>query len=91
MPTPTTVRGHVGRLIHLYWREALVVLALTVTACIPLNVDGEITGIIVLFRLLSHKVALEPADIELLEVLSQHVGTALYATRAPRRLRGARS
>lgn len=38
MPTPTTVRGHVGRLIHLYWREALVVLALTVTVCVPLAV-----------------------------------------------------
>jgi K+-sensing histidine kinase KdpD len=68
-----------------------LLLGRPVTACIPLNVDGEITGIIVLFRLLSHKVALEPADIELLEVLSQHVGTALYATRAPGRVRGARS
>ena len=62
-----------------------------VTACVPLNVDGEITGVLVLFRLLSHKMALEPADIELLDVLSQHVGTALYATRAPRRLLGDRS
>ena len=63
----------------------------TLTACVPLNVDGEITGVIVLFGLLAHKVALEPADIELLEVLSQHAGTALYATRAPRRLPGDRS
>ena len=58
------------------------------TACVPLNVDGEITGVIALFRLLSHKVALEPADIELLDVLSLHAGTALYATRSLRRPRG---
>jgi hypothetical protein len=62
-----------------------------ITACVPLKVDGEITGIIVLFRLLAHKPALEPADIELLEVLGVHAGTALYATRAPRRPQGGRS
>jgi hypothetical protein len=66
-------------------------LGRAITACIPLKVDGEITGMIVLFRLLAHKAALEPGDIELLEVLSQHAGTALYATRAPRRLPGGRS
>jgi hypothetical protein len=58
------------------------------TACVPLDVDGEMTGVIVLFRLLAHKTALEPADIEMLEVLSKHAGTALYATRATRRLPG---
>jgi hypothetical protein len=60
-----------------------------VTACVPLNVDGEITGIIVLFRLLAHKAGLEPADVELLDVLSLHAGTALYVTRARRRSPGA--
>lgn len=38
MPMPTTVRGHVGRMIHLYWREALVVLALAVTVGVPLAI-----------------------------------------------------
>jgi hypothetical protein len=60
-----------------------------ITACVPLSVDGEITGAIVLFRLLTHKAALEPADLELLEVLSVHAGTALYVTRVRRRSLGA--
>jgi hypothetical protein len=66
-------------------------LGRAITACIPLRVDGEITGIIVLFRLLAHKAALEPADIELLEVLGVHAGIALYATRAPHRSSGGRA
>lgn len=38
MPQPTTVRGHLGSLVHRYWREGLVVLGLIVTAAIPLAI-----------------------------------------------------
>ena len=52
-----------------------------VTACVPLRVDGEITGVLTLYRLLDHKGRLESSDVELLEMLSTHAGTALFATR----------
>lgn len=51
------------------------------TACVPLKVDGQVTGAIALFGLLEHKGRLESADRELLEVLSTHAATALMATR----------
>ena len=50
-------------------------------AAVPLRVDGQVTGVLVLFELLEHKGRLESADRELLEVLSTHAGTALMATR----------
>ena len=49
------------------------------TACIPLRVDGRVTGVLALFRLLSHKPALEEADHELFELLATQAATALYA------------
>lgn len=52
-----------------------------ITACVPLKVDGDVTGALVLFRLLDHKGSLEAPDLELLEVLATHAGTALLATR----------
>jgi GAF domain-containing protein len=61
-----------------------------VTACVPLKVDGEVTGAIVLFRLLEHKRALEGSDLELLDVVSVHAGTALYCTRLRQRQVGKR-
>ncbi len=48
------------------------------TACIPLRVDGKVTGAIALFRLLSHKPGLEEADHELFDLLGTQAATALY-------------
>lgn len=61
-----------------------------VTACVPLKVDGEVTGALVLFRLLDHKGTLDSQDLELLDVISVHAGTALYATRLRQREAGKR-
>ncbi len=52
-----------------------------VTACIPLTLDGRVTGVIAIFRLLSHKAALEPADHELFDLLASQAAVALYCTR----------
>jgi GAF domain-containing protein len=51
------------------------------TACIPLKVDGQVTGALALYRLLEHKGRLQPSDLELLDLLGTHAGTALCATR----------
>jgi hypothetical protein len=48
------------------------------TACIPLKVDGVVTGAIALYRLLSHKLDFEEADFELFDLLSTEAGTALH-------------
>ncbi len=53
----------------------------SLTACIPLKLDGEVTGAIALFRLLPQKPALEDVDHELFELLATHAATALYCTR----------
>lgn len=51
------------------------------TACIPLVVGGEVSGVIAIYRLLSHKPELESLDHELFTLLSTHAGTALFASR----------
>jgi hypothetical protein len=56
------------------------------TACIPLKVDGKITGTIAIFRLLQQKSGLEALDYELLDLLATHAATALYCTRLHARL-----
>lgn len=48
------------------------------SACIPLKVEATVTGVIVLFRLLSHKLGLDESDQELLDLLSGQAATALY-------------
>ncbi len=48
------------------------------TACIPLKVDGKITGAIAVFRLLQQKSGLEALDFELFDLLATHAATALY-------------
>src|SRR5262249_41408400 len=48
------------------------------TACVPLKIEDTIIGAIVVFRLLSHKTALERVDHELFELLAIHASTALY-------------
>jgi hypothetical protein len=51
------------------------------TACIPLKLDDDVIAVIAIFRLLPQKVALEPVDLELFELLASHGATALYCTR----------
>jgi hypothetical protein len=49
------------------------------TACIPIKVGSRVTGALAIWRLLGHKPFLTDTDLELIEVLSTHAGTALYA------------
>lgn len=53
----------------------------SVTACLPLKLDGRVTGAIVLFSLLPHKPGLRELDFELFDLLGTHAATALYCTR----------
>jgi phage-related minor tail protein len=55
------------------------------TACIPLKLEGEVTGAIALFGLLPQKPALEDVDHELFELLATHAATALYCTQLHQR------
>jgi nitrate/nitrite-specific signal transduction histidine kinase len=51
------------------------------TACVPLQVDGRVTGAIAIFRLLPQKHdGLEALDQELLGLLASQAGIALYCT-----------
>ena len=52
------------------------------TACVPLMVEGVVTGAVAIFRLLGHKPGLEPIDHELLSLIGSHAATALYCTSA---------
>jgi hypothetical protein len=49
-------------------------------ACVPLKLDGGVTGLIAIHRLLAHKTGLEPLDHELFDLLATHAATALYCT-----------
>ena len=49
-------------------------------ACLPLKVDGRVTGVIAICRLLSHKPALERLDFELFDLLATEAASALYCT-----------
>lgn len=57
------------------------------TACIPLKLDGEVIGLIALFRLLPQKHALQAIDLELFDLLSSQAATSLYCT-SVRRMSG---
>ena len=50
-------------------------------AAVPLRVQGEFVGAIVLLKLLGHKPALRGEDRELLDLLSAHAASALFAAR----------
>lgn len=54
---------------------------LEINACVPLVVDGRVTGAIAVFRLLQQKERLTESDGELLNLLGTHAATALYASR----------
>jgi nitrate/nitrite-specific signal transduction histidine kinase len=58
------------------------------TACVPLKVDGTVTGFIVIRRLLAHKAGLEPLDLELFDLLGTHAAMALYASSLQERFTG---
>jgi GAF domain-containing protein len=49
-------------------------------ACVPLKLDGRVTGAVVLFSLLDHKDGLQELDFELFDLLASHAATALYCT-----------
>jgi GAF domain-containing protein len=51
------------------------------TACVPLKVDGRVTGLLALYRMLEHKGVLETADLPLLETLAAHAAVALAGSR----------
>lgn len=61
------------------------------TACVPLRLGEHTTGVIAIFGLLDHKPRLEPADRELLEVLSRQAAAALFCARAHERRDTARA
>lgn len=50
------------------------------SACVPLKLDGRVTGVIAVFGLLPQKPDLGPLDRELFELLATHAATALYCT-----------
>ncbi len=50
-------------------------------AAVPLRVQHEIVGAIVLLKLLDHKPILRPEDRDLLDLLSAHAASALFAAR----------
>lgn len=57
------------------------------TACIPLSLNGKVTGAIALFRLLPQKTnGIEAVDRELFELLARHAAVALYCSALHARL-----
>jgi hypothetical protein len=59
------------------------------TACIPLKLSGQVTGVIALFQLLGHKSELESIDLELFDLLATHAATALHSSLMHSRIRSA--
>ena len=60
------------------------------TACIPLSLNGRVTGAIALFRLLPQKSnGIEAIDRELFELLATHAAVALYCSGLHARLTAA--
>jgi len=56
------------------------------TACVPLTLDGRVTGALAIFQLLPQKSAIEDVDRELFDLLATHAATALYCTSLHARL-----
>jgi len=61
------------------------------TACVPFVVDGAVTGVLAIFRLLRHKAKLEAIDHELFALLGSHGASALYCTSLVQSTGGRRS
>jgi hypothetical protein len=51
-----------------------------VTALIPLGLNGEVFGLLAIFRLLPQKAHFEEVDFEIFDLLGSQAGVALYAT-----------
>lgn len=54
--------------------------------CLPLQIDGQLVGMVVIFALLAHKAQLEPLDHELFDLLASQASTALYCCRLQQRM-----
>ena len=52
----------------------------TLSACIPLVLDGSVYGAVAIFRLLPQKAGLVAVDHELFDLLGTHAAIALYCT-----------
>ncbi|MFL6290854.1 MAG: GAF domain-containing protein, partial [Thermoanaerobaculia bacterium] len=50
-------------------------------AAVPLRVQNEIVGALVLIKLLDHKPILRAEDRDLLDLLSAHAASAMFAAR----------
>lgn len=50
------------------------------TACVVLKLDGVVTGVLAIFRLLPQKSSFGALDRELFELLATHAATALFCT-----------
>jgi hypothetical protein len=48
------------------------------SACVPLRLEGRVSGAIALFRLLPQKSGIEAVDRELFDLLATHAATALH-------------
>jgi hypothetical protein len=66
-----------------------------IVCAVPLRVQGEVVGAVVILKLLDHKPSLRAEDRELLDLLSAHAASALFAARlfasTDRRLRSLES
>ena len=62
-------------------RDDLAPLEAGLTACVPLVLDGRVTGVIAVFSLLGQKQGLEDIDLQLFDLLASHAATALYSSR----------
>jgi hypothetical protein len=52
----------------------------SISACIPLKVDGKVIGVVAIFRMLPQKQALASVDRELFSLLGSHAAMALYCS-----------
>jgi len=66
--------------INIWSRSASAEREAGLSACVPLKLDGRVTGVIAVFGLLPQKPDLGPLDRELFELLATHAATALYCT-----------
>jgi len=66
--------------VAIWPRDASPQPELGLTACVPLKLDGRVTGVIAIFGLLPQKPDLGPLDRELFDLLATHAATALYCT-----------
>ena len=88
IPLGAGLIGKVGQTGETYLREptqqngnGLTADEHHLTSCIPLKVDGRVTGAIAIFRLLQQKNGLQEVDYELFHLLATHAATALYCSR----------